>query len=149
MKKVLSVFLLVFLGWSGCTKFINPDSAYPWEYFKTATAVEETLAWKSYASCWDNFRLNYPYHIQAIGVSDFEQDGSRIVVVSEPPKHFQAYKAEEIFSQFKVKAAIKTTLLLNREAQPIAQARTQHFDFAHRAIFGTDGHGVEIGRAHV
>jgi len=108
MKRILWILVLAFAGWLGYTKWVNQDFPYPWEYLRTAPDIEETLAWKSYSTCWDNFRLNFPYHIQTIGVSDFEQDGSRILIVSEPPKHFSAYEAENIFSHFNIKSEIKT-----------------------------------------
>ena len=36
---------------------------------------------------WKQFRTAYPYHVQVLGLSDPASDGSRVLVISEPPPH--------------------------------------------------------------
>ncbi len=108
MKKFLWSLVIIITCWLGYTKWVNQGFPYPWECFATEVNVEESLAWKSSSNSWDNFRLNFPYHIQTIGVSDFEQDGSRIILISEPPNHFTEAGVLTIFNHFNTKSEIKT-----------------------------------------
>jgi hypothetical protein len=108
MRNFLLAVALATLGWIGYITWITPELSYPWELFIAKPDVEKTLAWKANESAWSEFRLNFQYHIQTIGVSNYEQDGSQLIIVSEPPSSFKPEDAEEFFKYFKFKTEIKT-----------------------------------------
>lgn len=104
MKKIVAFLLLVVFGWLGNTG-CSCHSGNSGNTEKN-TFVDQSLAYKSYVNSWENFRLNFPYHIQTIGVFDFETDNSRIIIISEPPPHFSQIEAELLFSSSQVKSEL-------------------------------------------
>jgi hypothetical protein len=47
---------------------------------------------------WRQFRDTYPYHVQGVAVSKPRLDGSRVVIVAEPPPHVDRAKLSAIFA---------------------------------------------------
>ena len=108
MKKVLWLLLLFVAGWVVYAKWINPDSPQPWEYFRSMPEPESTSAWQNRDACWADFRLTYPYHIQTIGLSAPEKDGSRILILSEPGPHVTVEEIGEKLKAVKHRIEEKT-----------------------------------------
>lgn len=108
MRNFLLAVALATLGWIGYVTWITPELSYPWELFIAQPDVEKTLAWNAHENAWSEFRLNFQYHIQTIGVSNYDQDGSQLIIVSEPPSFFKPEEIEAFFKYFKLKTAIKT-----------------------------------------
>ena len=51
---------------------------------------------KSPEQDWQDFRQAYPYHLQVVAVSSPHADGSRTLIVSEPPPHITTENLSEI-----------------------------------------------------
>lgn len=50
---------------------------------------------------WQHFRAAYPYHIQAIALSDKDADGARVMIISEPPPSVNLDNIQEIDPAFR------------------------------------------------
>src|SRR5262245_44279430 len=44
---------------------------------------------------WRQFRAAYPYHYQTVALTGPQADGTRILIVSEPPPHVFAHRVQE------------------------------------------------------
>jgi hypothetical protein len=60
--------------------------------------VDQTIAFSARDSIWQQFRKNFKYHIQTIGMTDINTDHSVTIVLSEPPPHVNV---EDIKAQLK------------------------------------------------
>ncbi|MCQ2280000.1 MAG: hypothetical protein MJZ49_04260 [Bacteroidales bacterium] len=61
--------------------------------------VATTQAFAKKDTLYANFRSNFKYHFQTIGEATFD-DGSCLLLISEPPPYFNADTINQIFSQF-------------------------------------------------
>lgn len=61
--------------------------------------VHSTTAFQQKDTLYADFRQNFRFHFQTIGEATFE-DGSAMLLVSEPPPYFNADTIAKLFSQF-------------------------------------------------
>lgn len=61
--------------------------------------ITERLAYSCRDSIYDDFRKQFRFHYQTIGVAQFE-DSSRIILISEPPPYFEIDSIPSIFRKF-------------------------------------------------
>ena len=47
---------------------------------------------------WREFRQSHPFHLQGVAVSPPRPDGSRVVIVAEPPPHMTRQKLSALLS---------------------------------------------------
>lgn len=57
---------------------------------------------------WGTFRLAFPYHFQTIAISNRYGDGTRTLIVSEPPPHCEAARIEALLPDGSSAIEIKT-----------------------------------------
>jgi len=107
MKKIILGISCILIIWICGTKWINPSWSYPWELFKATKDTKSTIAYSSYNDCWENFRIDFPYHIQTIGVTAENNDGSRVIIISEPPPEVSKEGVVGVFSHFKAEVEEK------------------------------------------
>ena len=77
MKRVISC-AVVALGFLSASAALGQETAAPRE--------------------WRQFRDTYPYHVQGVAVSKPRADGSRVVIVAEPPPHVDSRRLSAIFA---------------------------------------------------
>ena len=52
---------------------------------KKNTFIENTEAYQIKDAIWQDFRHQFPFHFQTIGITEAQKDGSYVMVISEPP----------------------------------------------------------------
>lgn len=57
---------------------------------------------------WGDFRTAFPYHMQVVAVSEPYDDGTRTLIVSEPPPHVTLEKLKEVDPAALATAEVKT-----------------------------------------
>jgi hypothetical protein len=100
MKPVAILSFILILFATGCS--VRPASADDPEIVEERTRLQGVVAQEAEAArvalrakqsandtvsvaAWTQFRETFPYHIQEIAVSEPYGDGSRTIIVSEPP----------------------------------------------------------------
>ncbi|MDR0790807.1 MAG: hypothetical protein LBO06_08475, partial [Bacteroidales bacterium] len=64
-----------------------------------AQNVNQSQAWKDKSSIWKEFRKNYSYQFQIVGEKKYD-DGSRLLLISEPPPHTKLDSVRKIFGKY-------------------------------------------------
>jgi hypothetical protein len=94
IKRVLTL-LVMFVS-------VNTVSVY--------SQIKRILALKDYPNkevLWQDFRENYPYKFQMVGLAEFD-DNSKFLIISEPPSHATETEIRKIFDGYSFDLSIKT-----------------------------------------
>jgi len=88
----------------------------PWAQPDCVTSQPGDAAFASVANkktklLWKAFRERFPYHIQIIGASEIEADGSVVMLISEPPPFAKFDEINAFFNCFSHNATIETHLI--------------------------------------
>lgn len=96
----LGVTLLMFSGRGHEGQAWMGDETEQGEFIPNQNVdVATTQAFAKKDTLYANFRSNFKYHFQTIGEATFD-DGSCLLLISEPPPYFNADTINQIFSQF-------------------------------------------------
>ena len=79
--------------------------------------VHDTQAYEAKGSEWEDFRTKYPYNFQMIGTKEYD-DGSYLMIISEPPPHVTVGDFEKIFELFRRKN-FGNNIFIEYKKQPI------------------------------
>ncbi|MBP5711055.1 MAG: hypothetical protein J6W84_08800 [Bacteroidales bacterium] len=82
-------------------------AVFVYEYIPDQSISPETTeAFSQKDSIYTDFRTKFRFHYQTIGVADFA-DSSKMILISEPPPHFETDSIRSIFSKFSHSSEIK------------------------------------------
>ncbi len=82
-------------------------AVFVYEYIpRQDIAPASTTAASMKDSIYDDFRKKFRFHYQTIGVASFP-DSSKMILISEPPPHFETDSIKSIFSKFSHSFEIK------------------------------------------
>ncbi len=80
---------------------------FVYEYIPTQKiTLESTQAYQQRDSIYTNFRKNFRFHYQTIGLANFA-DSSKLMLIAEPPPYFVLDSLKTIFANFKIKVEIR------------------------------------------
>lgn len=71
------------------------------------TPIETTQSYNECNKLWNNFRDSFPYHIQTIGVYEYD-DNSYTFIISEPAPHTDSTGFEKVFEKYNHSLKINT-----------------------------------------